>query len=56
MPARHSASAAASSACLQLEEFDPEWETREKGECEALNLVGVAGGLEGWAGQAVQQQ
>ncbi|EFN53813.1 hypothetical protein CHLNCDRAFT_58481 [Chlorella variabilis] len=22
----------------QLEEFDPEWESREKGECEALNL------------------
>jgi hypothetical protein len=23
----------------QLEQFDPEWESREKGECEALNLV-----------------
>ncbi len=23
----------------QLEDFDPEWETREKGECEALNVV-----------------
>jgi hypothetical protein len=35
----------------QLEEFDPEWEAREKGECEALNLVGAGtgSGLRGWA-------
>lgn len=25
---------------LQLEDFDPEWENREKGECERLNQVG----------------
>lgn len=24
----------------QLESVDPEWEHREKGECEALNVVG----------------
>lgn len=32
-----------SAPLLQLEDFDPEWESREKGECEALNLVRPGG-------------
>ena len=54
LPSSHQvpATPAACPRCLQLEEFDPEWESREKGECEALNLVGGQGALAGWLGCA----